>query len=134
MLIIIFFVRSLRTSLAYFLNVSDAKKRGGGLKKKQRRDKRRNKERRTHAEEEKIVTIEPHTQTTRCRPLRFSETVSYLDLIFVAFVFAMREKDDRSRRDVHPTGDLRARGLEGLLGPREIEKMRFARSDRDDAK
>jgi len=29
----------------------------------------------------------------------------------------MREKDDRSRRDVHPTGDLRARGLEGLLGP-----------------
>jgi len=38
-------------------------------------------------------------------------------LIFVAFVFAMREKDDRSRRDVHPTGDLRARGLEGLLGP-----------------
>jgi hypothetical protein len=86
----------------------------------------------------KIVIIEPHTQTTRCRPLRFSETVSYLDLIFVAFVFATREKDDRSRRDAHllppPTGDLRAqKGLEGLFWGREIDEIRAERH-RDDAK
>ena len=99
------------------------KKRGAGGAKKKKKEvektktspKRKRKDTlssRKSAEEKNIVTIEPHTQTTRCRPLRFSETVSYLDVIFVAFIFAMREKDDRSRRDVNPpprTGDLRAR-------------------------
>jgi hypothetical protein len=117
LLFFFFLVRSLRTSLAYFLKKSPV----FGRKKSEETNEEETRKEGLHAEEEKIVTIEPHTQTTRCRPLRFSETVSYLRLIFVAFVFATREKDDRSRRDVHtpspPTGDLRARGLEGLLGP-----------------